>query len=449
MEQKNRGARGLVLGGSIGGLLATRVLADHYERVTLLERDIFPPLGEHRKGVPQGRHTHGLLVSGARVLERWFPGFREELIEEGAVAGDVAADGRWFNEGACLTRFKSGLEGLLMTRPFLEARLRRRVLKLPNIAARQGLRVTGLTVSSDGRRVTGVKTGDEEIAADIVIDATGRGSRSPEWLCGLGYPKPEEERVEVALAYTTRFFRRRREHLQGDSAVIIPPTPSGKRGGVMLAQEADRWTVTLIEHFGQAPPQELDAFIEYSRTIPAPYIYEVVKDAEPTSEPESMHFPASIRRRYEKVDRFPEAYLVFGDAIASFNPIYGQGMSVAALESEELAAVLEQGSGELLGQRFFRRAAKVVDMPWAISVGNDLRMPETIGPRNIGVNFINWYMSKLHKTAHVDPVAALAFFRVANLLALPPSVLHPKIAWRVFIGAIEARQRRRRGRLGE
>ena len=161
---------------------------------------------------------------------------------------------------------------------------------------------------------------------------------------------------------------------------------------------------------------------------------QVVKDAEPTSEPESMHFPASMRRRYEKVDRFPEAYLVFGDAIASFNPIYGQGMSVAALESEELAAVLQQGSGELLGPRFFRRAAKIVDIPWAISVGNDLRIPETIGPRNIGVNFINWYMSKLHKTAHVDPLAALAFFRVANLLAPPSSVLHPKIAWRVLIG---------------
>jgi 2-polyprenyl-6-methoxyphenol hydroxylase-like FAD-dependent oxidoreductase len=361
------------------------------------------------------------------------------MIKDGAVAGDVAAEGRWFNEGACLTRFKSGIEGLLMTRPFLEGRLRRRVLKLPNITARQGLRVAGLTVSSDGRRVTGVKTGDEEIAANIVIDATGRGSRSPEWLAALGYPKPEEERVEVALAYTTRFFRRRREHLAGDSAVIIPPTPGGKRGGVMLAQEADRWTVTLIEHFGQAPPQELDAFIEYSRTIPAPYIYQVVKDAEPTSEPECMHFPASTRRRYEKVERFPEAYLVFGDAIASFNPIYGQGMSVAALESEELAAVLEQGSGELIGPRFFRRAAKIVDMPWAISVGNDLRMPETIGPRNIGVNFINWYMSKLHKTAHADPIAALAFFRVANLLAPPPSVLHPKIAWRILIGGYRSR----------
>ena len=130
---------------------------------------------------------------------------------------------------------------------------------------------------------------------------------------------------------------------------------------------------------------------------------------------------------------------VFGDAIASFNPIYGQGMSVAALESEELAAVLEQGSGELLGPRFFRRAAKIVDMPWAISVGNDLRMPETIGPRNIGVNFINWYMSKLHKTAHADPIAALAFFRVANLLAPPPSVLYPKIAWRVLIGGYRSR----------
>ena len=307
MAQQYRGTHALVIGGSFAGLLAARVLADHYRRVTILERDTFPSGGEQRKGVPQGRHTHGLLASGCCVLERWFPGLSQELIETGAVPGDICAHARWFNEGASLVRFKSGFEGLLMTRPFLEGEMRRRVLALPNVEARPNFRAIGLTASREGQRVTGAKGAGAEIAADLVVDASGRGSHSPEWLAALGYPKPEEQRVEIALTYTTRLFRRRHEQLDGDLAALILPTPNGKRGGAMLAQEADRWMVTLAGHFGQEAPQELDGFIEFSRTLPAPYIYDVIKDAEPVSEPELMRFPASRRRRYDKLDRFRKA----------------------------------------------------------------------------------------------------------------------------------------------
>jgi len=432
MAQQNKNTHAVVMGGSIGGLLAARALVGHYRYVTILEKDTFPGPGEQRKGVPQGRHTHGLLASGKDVLDRWFPDLSQELVAAGAITGDGIEKGRWFNEGACLTKFRSGLEGLLMTRPFLEERIRHRVVLLPNVEMKQGFRATGLAASTDGRRVTGVKGSEGEIRADLVVDATGRGSHTPQWLEKIGYSKPKEERVEVELAYTTRFFRRWHEQLEGDMLVVIPPLPDQKRGGAMLAQEGDRWIVTLIGHFGQTAPSDLDGFIEYARTLPAPYIYDVIKGSEPMSEPDTIRFPASIRLRYEKLDRFPEGYLVFGDAIASFNPIYGQGMSVAALESIELDAVLNAGTGDV-ARRFFRRAAKVVDIAWAISVGNDLRIPETVGPRNAGVNFVNWYMSKLHKAAHADTVPAMAFFRVANLLAPPASVLHPKVAWRVFL----------------
>ena len=152
----------------------------------------------------------------------------------------------------------------------------------------------------------------------------------------------------------------------------------------------------------------------------------------------SARFPASVRRRYEQLDRFPEGYLVFGDAISSFNPIYGQGMSVAALEAVQLSETLAAGSHDL-AKRFFRRASKVVDIPWAIAAGNDLRMKETVGPRNAGVKFVNWYLSKLHKAARHDPVPALAFHRVGNLLAPPPTVMHPRVMWRVLIGNLRPR----------
>ena len=423
----------VVVGGSMAGLLCARVLADYSDRVTIIERDSFPATAENRRGVPQGRHTHGLLASGREVLERFFPGITADLVQAGALRGDLTGQVRWFIGGACLSRFTSGMEGLLMSRPFLEGAVRRRVLALPNVIARENTTVDGLWSGGTPQRVTGVRIGTEALRADLVVDAGGRGSHSTQWLKTMGYANPPEERVEVALAYTTRWFRRKPGHLAGDTAAIIPPTPDGKRGGVMLAQENDRWTVTLVGHFGQVAPPELDGFIEYAGTLPAPYIHEVIQAAEPLGDAFSSRFPASIRRRYEKLERFPEGYLVFGDAISSFNPIYGQGMSAAALEAVELAEALAGGSNGL-AVRFFKRAAKVVDIPWAVAVGNDLRMKETIGPRNVGVNFINWYLSKLHKAARHDPVPALAFHRVGNLLAPPPSVMHPKIVWRVLIG---------------
>ena len=189
----------------------------------------------------------------------------------------------------------------------------------------------------------------------------------------------------------------------------------------------------MIAHFGPHAPEDLPSFIEWPKTLPAPFIHETIRDAEPIGEAAQAGMPAALRRRYERLDRFPQGYLVIGDAICSFNPIYGQGMTVAALEARELNDVLAAGDNTL-AQRFFSRAAHVVDNPWAIATGNDLRMPETVGPRNTAVNLINWYMAKLHRAAHKDRDLSLAFHHVANLLDPPPSVMHPRLAMRVFFG---------------
>ena len=423
----------IVLGGSMAGLLATRVLSDHFEHVSLIERDALPARPEQRRGVPQGRHTHGLLASGRNVLEKLFPGISEALLKAGAVTGDIVRDSRWFFEGGCLSRPASGLNGLLMTRPLLEAAVRERVLANPKVVPRDEVAVEGLVVDRESGRVIGVRTGGQTLFGNWVVDATGRGSRSPQWLEQLGYKKPVEDVVQVGLGYTTRFFRRKPTDLNGDKVVVIPPTPQGKRGGVMLAQEGDRWTVTLIAHFANYAPEDLDGFIAFASTLPAPYIHEVVSRNKPLGDAVSARFPANIWHRYELLQQFPTGYLVFGDAICSFNPIYGQGMSVAALQAVELENTLTSGDGDLeLAKSFFRRAAKVVAIPWSIAVGNDLRIPESVGRRTAGVRFINWYMSKPHKAAHSDPVPALAFHRVGNLLAPPSSILHPRVAARVL-----------------
>jgi 2-polyprenyl-6-methoxyphenol hydroxylase-like FAD-dependent oxidoreductase len=246
----------------------------------------------------------------------------------------------------------------------------------------------------------------------------------------MGYSKPREERITVNISYTTRYFRRSPDDFNGDVTLIVPAALSGKRGGVALAQEDHRWTVTLLSHFGEGAPADLPGFIEFARTLAAPYLYELVRRAEPLDEASVLRFPASVRRRYEELERFPEGYLVIGGAISSFNPIYGQGMTAAALQALALQSALAEGSNRL-ASRFFARVSKVIDIRWSMAVGADLRRPDTVGRRILGVKIINSYMTKLHKAAH----------RVANLLASPASLMHPRIAARVLWNNLCAQRR--------
>ena len=420
----------IVIGGSMAGLLAARVLTDHFEQVTIVERDTFPAVGENRRGVPQGKHTHGLLAGGARVLDQLFPGFTREIAAAGALPGDIASTCRWFHGGGYLARPASGLEGILASRPLIEGIVRQRVLALPRVRVLQGQEAVGLL--SQHSHVTGVElSGGVRLDADLVVNCCGRASHGPDWLKKLGYEQPRTERVEVAIGYTTRLFRRRPEHLDGDLAAIIAPNPQNRRGGVMLAQEHDRWTVTLLSYFGNYAPSDLAGFRHYAHSLECPDIAHVLDHAEPIGEALTMRYPASVRQRYEELTRFPRGYLTFGDAICSFNPIYGQGMTSAAMQAKALGECL--GSADL-ARDFFRRAAAVVDIPWGIAVGADLRIPETVGPRTAMVKFINWYIGKLHVAAHHDGNLAIAFHRVANLLAPPASLLTPAMAWRVWRG---------------
>jgi 2-polyprenyl-6-methoxyphenol hydroxylase-like FAD-dependent oxidoreductase len=422
----------IVIGGSLAGLLTARVLSDHFDEITVIERDALPAGAAQRRGVPQGRHTHGLLASGRHVLEDLYPGFSDSLVEAGAVIGDVVRDMRWFCEGGCLARPASGLQALFISRPMLEGAIRARTLALPNVRPLDNVQVNGLASSPDRARVVGVRVNGETLAAELVVDATGRGSRSPQWLQMLGYEPPRRETIHMDVGYTTRLFRRLPSHLRGACGAVVTRTPEGKRGGVMIAQEGDRWTVTLTSYFDDYAPEDLDGFIEFARSLAAPYIYDVVRHAEPLGEASTTRFSGSVRRYYETVKRFPKGFLVIGDAIGSFNPIYGQGMSAAALQVLELRKTLEERPVDL-ARPFFRRAARVIDIPWRIAAGSDLRMPEVVGRRTLALKLANWYMPKLHRAGHTDAQCALAFQRVSNLLASPPSVMHPRIAFRVLL----------------
>jgi 2-polyprenyl-6-methoxyphenol hydroxylase-like FAD-dependent oxidoreductase len=422
------------MGASMAGLATARVLSDHYREVILVEQDHFGDVVEHRRGVPQSRHAHGLLASGQNALEGFFPGLLEEIVNAGAVKCCMTQEAHWCFEGGEHVRFESDLEGVLVSRPLIEGMVRERVRAISSVHFQDGCKAEGLAAASDNSRVTGINTNGATLSADLVVDATGRGSHSPVWLESMGYDKPREERIEVNISYSTRQFRRIPRHLNGDLFATIPATPENRKGGIILAQEGGIWTVTLNCYGGHAPT-ELTEFVEFAKALPASYIYDVVSQSEPVGEARSARFPASVRRRYEHMRRFPEGYLILGDAISSFNPAFGQGMSVAALEALELDKALRQGPKNL-GRRFFAQVAKVVDSPWSIAAGKDLGMPGVIGPKTPMAHFLNWYITQLHISARTDSRIAMAFKNVSNLLAPPQSLLKPGIAARVLSGAV-------------
>lgn len=419
----------LVLGASMGGLLAARVLSERFERVTLLERDPLDGGVAPRRGVPQGRHAHGLLASGLRTLEALYPGLTRDLTSRGALSGDVCGDCLWFQHGGAKLRVPGQLPGLLLSRPLLEDGVRRHTLTRPNVTLRQG-RAEGLMLS--GARVTGVQVADEDLEADLVVDATGRGSRLPAWLGTLGYDAPQQSTVEIGLTYTTRTFTRRPGDMGGLTAAIIAETPpEGKHFGVMLAQE-NGWTVTLGGVLGCRAPEDLAGFRAFAARLPTPEIAEVLAVAGPLGEATTFGYPASVRRHYERLNRFPAGLLAFGDALCSFDPVYGQGMSVAALEALALRDCLAKPGAGPLWRRFFRAAARVADIPWTLAVGGDLQFPEVPGRRTALTGFVNRYVSRVHVAAQHDPVVSLAFLRVANLLAPPRSLFAPGLVRRVL-----------------
>ena len=440
---KQIGDRAVVLGAGMAGLLAARVLADGYGQVTVIDRDELPDTPRHRRGVPHGRHLHALAARGQQALEELFPGLTTDLVTAGAPAGNLLTNARLYLSGHRLRQPDTGLVLLCASRPFLEGHIGARLRAFPNLAFLDACEVVGLATTSDGRRVTGARLrrrvdhrAEELLAADLVIDASGRGSRTPVWLDALGYPRPAREQVRIGLGYATRTYRLPADALHGDLAVLQAATPQHPRTGALQALEGGRWMLTLAGILGDHPPIDPDGFLAFARSLPFPDIHAAIRDAEPLDDPVGFRFPASVRHRYERLDRFPAGLLVLGDAVASFNPIYGQGMSVAALEALTLGHHLERGITPP-PRRWFRDLARLVDVPWAMAAGGDLAFPGVQGHRTPKVRLVSGYLTRLQAAAGHDPHLASAFIRVAGLVTPPQSLLHPGVVLRVLRNSLD------------
>ncbi len=434
----------LVIGASMGGLLAARALSNQFANVTIIERDVLPDTEVSRKGVPQSGHAHGLLAGGYRVMDAYFPDLFDELESRGAPRGDVVGDFLWYQYGRWKLRHQSGLTGMTVSRPCLEAAIRKRVKALPNVRFIESAEVHGLSHDTSAQRVTGLEIRHHEegrpsrverCLAELVIDSSGRGSHSPKWLEAHGYGRPQETIVKVDVGYATRVFERRPgDFFSSMGGVITANPPESSRYAAILAAEEDRWVVTLAGSVGDYPPTDEAGWLAFAKSIPVPEVYELFSRARPLSDIAAYRFPANRRMHYERMKRFPAGYLVLGDALCSFNPIYGQGMTTAATEAKALESCV-QDSLDGISKRFYSQARKIVDIPWSIATGEDFRFPQVEGQRPPGYHLLNRYLDRVHALASADPVVCKRFFEVLSLLAPPTALLTPAMAWRVMTSA--------------
>jgi 2-polyprenyl-6-methoxyphenol hydroxylase-like FAD-dependent oxidoreductase len=437
----------LILGASIAGLWTARVLADHFDQVLLLDRDHLPDGPETRPGTPQARQYHLLLLRGLQLLRAYFPGLEEELVAAGAIPFDMTRDVKVRMRGTWLRQFPSGQQHLSCSRLLLEAAMRRRLRQHERIRFVEGVEVVGINANEDRTRITGVqfrrRAGDgspddtETVPGDLIVDALGRRSPAPEWLAGLNYAPPEETVVDSFLGYVTRRYRQPAAFEPGWRMLLIGATPpDDPRGGLIFPEENGTWGVMMAGANKDYPPTDEAGFDAFARSL-GPEFYGAVQAAEPISKPIGYRGTDSRWRHYEKLAHWPARLVVLGDAFCGFNPVYGQGMTVAALSAVALGEELSRTDGELDGvaQRAERAFAKVTEGAWLLATGADLEWPETVGGdgnNRLADRFGRWYIDRLLNVIGRDESVRIAFNEVNQLVKPATSLFAPGIVWRVL-----------------
>lgn len=443
MDRRPRHA--VVIGGSIAALLTARTLSDHADRVTVIERDRFPAGPEPRAGVPQSRHIHVLLGGGQRALEELLPGIVTELQEHGAPRVGMPHDIAQWQNGRFYRRTASTSHLLTGTRPVLEWLVRRRVLADPRITVLEGTEAVGLL--GDPARVRGVRVRERgtrtpldvrSLSADLVVDASGRASRAPDWLTGIGADPAHEETLDTGLAYATRLYRAP-ESTDGTDCpgYYFIPGRDQPRGAVALPIEDGRYLVTLSGLRGSEPSSDEAAFTEFAALLPHPVLHHWLLKAQPDSAVHAFRSTANVRRRYDLPGRRPAGFLAAGDALCAFNPVYGQGMAVAALGALALRDALADLRRTPTTRRVQRALLQAARQAWDIASGADRELPGATGnaARTRAADRPGaWYVARVVDRAPGDPVVGAAFRAACALTAPVSGLFAPRVARAVLFG---------------
>jgi len=442
-----KSSKAIVIGGSMTGMMAARVLSERFDEVVIIERDNVPDEAIARNGVPQGRHLHLLLARGQQVMEELFPGLSDDLSATGAPIMKWGLNGLFVAAGGHSQQFDSGIRSHLTSRISLEHLIRQRLLKMDKINYVTGTQVNHLIEESG--RITAIEVMNrrtkavENLYADLIVDASGRGSKTPEWLQELGYDAPQETRVNAFVGYATQWFEVP-EGYQPEfcSIAIAPNLPEGNtRAGAMFFVEGNKAVITLQGTNKDYPPTDDEGYLAFAKSLQAPYFYDFIKQATPISPIYGYQRTQNRIRHYEKLVNRPENLVVMGDAFCAFNPIYGQGMTTGALETIALREQLKRYSVKHLegfAANFQTAISKVIQSPWMMATSEDLRYPGTEGDEpTLMIRIMQHYSGWLADTSAHDRELSMAFYKMMNLLTEGSALLRPdlvaRVIWHKFI----------------
>lgn len=427
----------------MAGVLAARALSERFDQVTVIERDRFPDGPEFRKGVPQARHVHTFWAGGMRVVERMLPELRQTLLDAGAEPLAMPTDTAWLSPAGRWThRFEATQSVVSASRPLLDWAIRTQVRATANIRFLEEHEVTALRLGHEGR-IVGTDLRDRSsgtqlhLSSQLVVDASGRGSRLPAWLAALGLPVPKETVIDASLGYATRVYDIPANLSTGWKGIYIQAAaPTHPRGGIMFPIEGDRWVLTLIGGAGDHPPTDEGGFEQFAGSLRHPILADAIRAAHPVSPIWGFRRTANRWRHYEKL-AMPDGLLAIGDSLCAFNPVYGQGMTVAAKEAEVLSQQLSdcrsaEDLTRTLGAAQKAIAAKVKG-PWMLATGTDLRSPTTVGATQTPLDrLVNRYLDRVLGLVADDRVVNAAFLRVLNMIDEPTALFAPRVAVRAL-----------------
>ena len=442
----------LVIGGSLAGLLMSRSLANHFDRVTLVERDLYPDQPAPRKGVPHSRFPHSLMLRGQQILEQFFPGLQAELVAEGAIVVDSMKDMAFLTAAGWTTRCASDLRLFTCSRDLLDWGIRRRLAAFSKVQFLQGASVTGLLTDTEHKKIVGISLhrhvgvtsqATESLYADLIVDASGKASHAPQWLSALGYEPPPETKVDAFVGYVARIYQPPADLVVDWKMLFVPSAPPQRqRGGVIFPIEGERsdprntrWIVSLVGGERDYPPTDEAGFLAFARSLPIPILAEVIEQGTPLT-PIYAHYGNENRlRHYEYRSHAPAHFIVVGHAACSLNPTYGQAMTVAALEAVLLDQFFQHHAINQLNhhtRHLQQQLAKAHQEAWLVATGADYRYRNTQGkPINAVTGFVNWYWDQVLELIVDRARVYRTFMEVLHLLKPSISLFQPYILGQV------------------